>query len=236
MKLKSKFSKTIKYIIDDFFPPFIRDTRLFYRPIIKIWNNKMDMDFKVKAHKMTEYEFIQAYEALVPMRATDNTPDTIDFVIQNVIGKSVLEVGCGNGDVSYLCAKKGLKTMATDIALGNLNELKSKFDTEKFDFKTKVANVENLPFDNNSFDTSICLHTLEHVRNLNQAISELKRVTKKRIIIIVPKQRYSRYTEDYHLNFFGSPDQLELAMGIAKSSCIVKDYCLCFLWTFNILF
>ena len=126
--------------------------------------------------------------------------------------------------------------MATDIALGNLNELKSKFDTEKFDFKTKVANVENLPFDNNSFDTSICLHTLEHVRNLNQAISELKRVTKKRIIIIVPKQRYSRYTEDYHLNFFGSPDQLELAMGIAKSSCIVKDYCLCFLWTFNILF
>jgi ubiquinone/menaquinone biosynthesis C-methylase UbiE len=229
MKLKSKFSKTIKFILDDFFPPIIRDSRFFYLPIIKLWNNKMDVDFKVKAHKMTEYEFIQAYEALVPMRATDNTPDTIDFVIQNVTGKSVLEVGCGNGDVSYLCAKKGLKTMATDLAIGNLNELKSKFDTKEFDFETKVANVENLPFDDNSFDTSICLHTLEHVRNLNLAIGELKRVTKKRIIIIVPKQRYSRYTADYHLNFFGNPDQLELAMGIAKSSCIDKDFCLCFI-------
>ena len=228
MKIKSKFSKTIKFILDDFFPPIIRDSRFFYLPIIKLWNNKMDVDFKVKAHEMTKDEFIQAYEALVPMRATDNTPKTIDFVMQNVIGESVLEVGCGNGDISYLCAKKGLKTMATDLALGNLNELKSKFDTKEFDFETKVANVENLPFEDNSFDTSICLHTLEHVRNLNLAITELKRVTKKRIIIIVPKQRYSRYTADYHLNFFGSPDQLELAMGITKSSCIVKDYCLCF--------
>lgn len=228
MKLKSKFSKTIKYILDDFFPPIIRDSRFFYLPIIKLWNKKMDVDFKIKAHKMTEEEFIQAYEALVPMRATDNTPDTIDFVMQNVKGKTVLEVGCGNGDISYLCAKKGLKTMATDLALGNLKELKNKFNTEGLDFETKVANVENLPFNDNSFDTSICLHTLEHVRNLNLAITELKRVTKKRIIIIVPKQRYSRYTADYHLNFFGNPDQLELAMGITKSSCIVKDYCLCF--------
>lgn len=228
MKLKSKFSKTIKYILDDFFPPIIRDSRFFYLPIIKLWNKKMDVDFKIKAHKMTEEEFIKAYEALVPMRATDNTPDTIDFVMQNVKGKTVLEVGCGNGDISYLCAKKGLKTMATDLALGNLKELKNKFNTEGLDFETKVANVENLPFNDNSFDTSICLHTLEHVRNLNLAITELKRVTKKRIIIIVPKQRYSRYTADYHLNFFGNPDQLELAMGITKSSCIVKDYCLCF--------
>lgn len=233
MKLKSKFSKTIKYILDDFFPPVIRDSRFFYTPIIKLWNKKMDVDFKVKAHKMTEEEFIQAYEALVPMRATDNTPGTIDFVMQNIKGETILEVGCGNGDVSYLCAKKGLKIMATDLALGNLNELKNKFNTEELDFETKVANVENLPFDDNSFDTSICLHTLEHVRNLNLAITELKRVTKKRIIIIVPKQRYSRYTADYHLNFFGNPDQLELAMGIKKSSCIVKDFCLCYLGDLN---
>ena len=118
--------------------------------------------------------------------------------------------------------------MATDLALGNLNELKNKFNIEEFDFETRVANVENLPFHDNSFDTSICLHTLEHVRNLNLAITELKRVTKKRIIIIVPKQRYSRYTADYHLNFFGNPDQLELSMGIKESTCIVKDFCLCY--------
>jgi len=52
----------------------------------------MDVDFKIKAHKMTEEEFIQAYEALVPMRATDNTPDTIDFVMQNVKGILILEL------------------------------------------------------------------------------------------------------------------------------------------------
>jgi ubiquinone/menaquinone biosynthesis C-methylase UbiE len=232
MKLNSPLiTKTIKFILDEFVPPVIRDQRWFYYPIVKLWNGKMDLDFKVKAFQMSESEFTAAYENLVPMRQTDNTPSTVKFVLNQVIGKRVLEVGCGNGDVSLMCAANGFDVTATDLAIGNLKELEKRNVTIERNgntLKTQVANVEHLPFANGSFDTTICLHTLEHVRDLAKAVSELKRVTSNRIIIIVPKQRYFRFTPDYHLNFFGSKEQLMLTMGIKNSTCIERDYCLCF--------
>jgi ubiquinone/menaquinone biosynthesis C-methylase UbiE len=128
--------------------------------------------------------------------------------------------------VSYACASRGYKVTATDLAEGNLNELRKRFTSENL--TTQAANVEQLPFADREFDTTICLHTLEHVRNLAKAVSELKRVTSGRVIVIVPRQRYFRYTPDYHLNFFGDPEQLILTMNIDKSFCMVKDHCLCY--------
>jgi len=223
-----KFTKTLKFIIDEYIPPIIRDRRWFYYPIIKSWNAKMDIDFKEKVVKMGDEEFTAAYEALVPMRQTDMSPKTIDYVLGKIEGEKVLEVGCGNGDVSYLSAQKGFDVVATDLAPGNLKELHNRFNVSNMKLKTMIANVEKLPFEDNSFDTVICLHTLEHVKRLHQAISELKRVTRKRIVVIVPKQRYFRYTPDYHLNFFGSPEQLKLAMGLAEAECQEIDFCLCY--------
>ncbi len=222
----SKLTKTIGYLLDNFLPLFIRDSRLFYKPIVSLWNSKMDVDFKRKAWKMTEEEFAAAYEAIVPMRSTDMTRKSEAFVLDNLIGESVMEVGCGNGDISVMCAKKGYKVTATDLAQGNLEEVKKKFDVEKLGITLGVANVENIPYKDNEFDTLLCLHTLEHVKNLNKAVIELKRVAKKRIIVVVPKQRFFKYTADYHLNFFGEPEQLMLTMGIENAQCTIIDNCL----------
>ena len=87
---------------------------------------------------------------------------------------------------------------------------------------------EALPFRDKSFDTTICLHTLEHVRNLHAAVSELKRVSRKRLIVIVPRQKFFRYTPDYHLNFFGESEQLAYSIGVSSYQCRVIDHCLCY--------
>jgi 2-polyprenyl-3-methyl-5-hydroxy-6-metoxy-1,4-benzoquinol methylase len=232
---KSKISKNVSYILDNFLPPVIRDNRFFYGTIIKIWNSKMDIDFKRKALLMTDQEFNDAYEKLVPMRDTDNTNDTINFVLKNIVGNSILEVGCGNGDMSISIAKLNKKVMASDIAEGNIRIVKEKVASEGLSsyINTSVENIEYLSFEDKSFDTIICLHTLEHVRFLNKAIDELKRVAKKRIIIIVPKQKFSRYTADYHLNFFGEPAQLQLCVGLKNSFCVEIDNCLSYYGDLN---
>jgi ubiquinone/menaquinone biosynthesis C-methylase UbiE len=226
--IKSKLSKKISFVLDNFIPPIIRDSKLFYVPIVKIWNSKMNVDFKQQAFEMTEQEFINAYEALVPMRSTDNTETTIQFVLDNVKGKSVLEVGCGNGDISLQCAEKGYDVMATDIAVGNIELVQKKANQLGLKISVKQENVEKLSFDNQLFDTVICLHTLEHVKNLHQSINELKRVAAKRVIVIVPRQKYFRYTSDYHLNFFGDTSQLVLTMNMKPYNCVLIDGCLCF--------
>ena len=98
-----------------------------------------------------------------------------------------------------------------------------------YNIDTCAANTEELPFGHNSFDVALCLFTLEHVRSLFDATNELKRVTKRRLIVVVPKERYYRYTANYHLSFFGGPEQLILAMKIKKAQCHVIDGSLCYI-------
>ena len=74
--------------------------------------------------------------------------------------------------------------------------------------KFKQENIQTLSFEDNAFDTVICTHTLEHVQDIMGAIQELRRVTKRRLIIVVPKQRPYLYTFDLHLHFFRYPHML----------------------------
>ena len=121
-----KVTNVIRVILDECLPPIIRDQRWFFTPIIKILNRRMDVDFKRKAPFMTDEQFKDAYESLVPMRQTDMTIKIMEFVLANLLGNTVLEVGCGNGDVSIACAAKGYKVLATDLAEGNLNQTRER--------------------------------------------------------------------------------------------------------------
>ena len=75
------------------------------------------------------------------------------------------------------------------------------------------AIAERLPFRDKSFDVVTCFHTLEHTRDLPRAIAELRRVARRQLIVIVPRQRRFHYTLDLHLQFFETPEALAAAMG-----------------------
>jgi SAM-dependent methyltransferase len=64
------------------------------------------------------------------------------------------------------------------------------------------GSAEALPFGDASFDVVTCSHTLEHILNPAQAVSELKRVAKNSLFVAVPCQRYYFYTLDEHVNFY----------------------------------
>ena len=48
----------------------------------------------------------------------------------------------------------------------------------------------------------ICSHVLEHVLDINLAYQNLKKICKRRLIIVVPKERPYEYTFNGHLHFF----------------------------------
>ncbi len=221
----------IRFFLDECLPPVLRDQRWFYVPILKIWHGKRDLDFKQHVLLMTNEQFQDCYEKLLPRRrSSDMTPRTTEFVLTHLVGERILEVGCGDAEVSLACAKQGYEVLATDIAPGNFKDV---FQNRESEFSGTidydVADVEKLPFPDNSFDVTLCLHTLEHVRDLYAAIHEIKRVTRQRVIAIMPRQRYYRYTCDYHLHFFWNPEQLMLAMNLRKSSCAIIDRSLCYI-------
>lgn len=101
----------------------------------------------------------------------------------------VLDVGCGFGLHSIL-----LKESARDISrVVGIDIDKEKIEVFKKlikQFKLKncqahVADAENLPFPDNSFDCIYCNESLSHVKNIKRALSEAYRVLKNRGRIIV---------------------------------------------------
>ncbi len=127
----------------------------------------------------------------------------------------MLEVGCGHG---YLAQKLSGKYHVTAADIVIQPHLRAANPTVEF----HEANIEALPFPDHAFDTVICTHTLEHVRNLHLAVAELRRVAKK-LIIVVPRQRPYIYTFDLHLNFFPYMHSLQSMLGRPEGEILCED-------------
>ena len=101
----------------------------------------------------------------------------INFISKNINlfkKTSLLDVGCGNGFFTYhfnkLCDVVGLDFSEQMLKINpHLNLIK--------------GDAENLPFNNNSFDIVFCSNLLHHLKNPEIAINEMKRVSKKYIIL-----------------------------------------------------
>jgi SAM-dependent methyltransferase len=90
---------------------------------------------------------------------------------------TLLDVGCGNGFFSYwwdkICDTTGVDYSETMI---NLNPITKKY----------VMSAEDLKFPDSFFDIVFCNSLLYHVENINKAIDEMRRVSRKYLIISEP--------------------------------------------------
>lgn len=130
-------------------------------------------------------------------------------------GEKILDAGCGGGAYVEFLSAKGFRATGID-----------KFDkflgatAKQRQHGTYVrGDLTNLPFRDGAFDCTFCFDVLEHI-NDKLAVRELARVTKKRLIIAVPrdddavtafnltflhyqdKTHLRNYTEDYLKNLF----------------------------------
>ncbi len=100
-------------------------------------------------------------------------------VIPNISGTKILEVSFGSG---YLMTKYGAgnKYEITGIDYNEkmIELTKKKMAIKKISAKIMQANVEELPFPDNSFDTVINTMAFTGYPNGDKAMSELKRVLK----------------------------------------------------------
>ncbi|MBI4412182.1 MAG: class I SAM-dependent methyltransferase [Deltaproteobacteria bacterium] len=95
-------------------------------------------------------------------------------------GASILEAGCGNGRVArYLSGKlKAKNYTAIDIDPKMIAQAESL--TEKNSrLIFQVADLCDLPFDNNCFDAVIVLDVLHHLVDWKRGVREVNRVLKK---------------------------------------------------------
>jgi methionine biosynthesis protein MetW len=100
--------------------------------------------------------------------------------IENLIPAncSIIDLGCGNGSLmKILVNEKNVKAMGVEISESAINICRKKNLNV---IRTRID--ERLPFDENSFDYSICNVTIQMVTYPEVLLGEMKRISKYQII------------------------------------------------------
>jgi len=96
----------------------------------------------------------------------------------------VLEVGCGNGNLWYANRDRippALRLMLTDFSEGMVDEARGRLG----DLATyRVADVQELPFADESFDLVVANHMLFHVPDRRRALGEIARLLRPDGVLI----------------------------------------------------
>lgn len=92
----------------------------------------------------------------------------------------ILELGCGNGELWTYANEDDLtdKTIyLTDISSGMVEDVQKRMQkTAKGDFLYQITDCQSIPFEKNLFQVVIANHVLFYAKNMNQALSEIRRV------------------------------------------------------------
>jgi SAM-dependent methyltransferase len=190
----------IRFVIEDLLPPILRDSPLFLWLAKRVWGEHIShlARFRERAPFLTPAEYAELYRNHPRVHAgTDNSVACIRRINSMILGASVCDVGCGTGALlthirdghPELKRLVGVDFVVDDAAgIGGIEYV--------------AAKIEDLPFADGEFDTVVCTHVIEHVLEYRQAIAELRRIARRRLIIVVPREREYRYTFNPHFNFF----------------------------------
>lgn len=101
--------------------------------------------------------------------------------------KKLLEVGCGLGTDLLQFARRGAIVTGVDLTPRGIELVRKRFAMEGLSVDARVADAEQLPFDDETFDAVYSFGVLHHTPNTAKAVNEVHRVLKPggRIIIML---------------------------------------------------
>ena len=143
----------------------------------------METEWKKAYERRAANEGIEDYKA---MCWSKDGHDELIAVTKDILSsisnvKTALDVGCGTGDYCNILAEKGIRTTGMDYSPKMLERARKK------DKDNNITYIEgdayNLPFGDKSFDLVISIGVIQCLKDYRKAISELKRVAKKTIIL-----------------------------------------------------
>ena len=191
------------------------------RTLLRKYGTWFDVDWRKNYRSLSDAEWKRAYDEAWKHRNNDCVEETDANMILASLGQkgAVLEVGAGIGTLAIRLAQEGFEVTAVDVSSEALRRAQENASAQKVSIEWKEGFAESLPFKDKSFDYVTCCHTLEHVKDLSKAVSELKRVARKKVVILTPKQKFRLYAENYHTQFFDRPEKLTDAFGLKKFDC-----------------
>ncbi|MFH1328020.1 MAG: class I SAM-dependent methyltransferase [Candidatus Bathyarchaeota archaeon] len=122
----------------------------------------------------------------------------MENILSNLHGKTILDLGCGDGWISQaIHEKQRFDVLSVDLSKQALEKCKRR------DWQSNLtltqSSADFLPFKNDLFDTIICLETVMYVPHLELAIDEISRVLKKGGFLLISVPNYLTHGIVYDL-------------------------------------
>jgi 2-polyprenyl-3-methyl-5-hydroxy-6-metoxy-1,4-benzoquinol methylase len=96
-------------------------------------------------------------------------------------GKNLLDVGCGNGEISEAFSSMGLNVTAVEYSLSRV----MKMATNGLSFRLVAGDGHCLPLASNCFDFVVLADVLEHVSDPGQVMREVARVVRPGALVFI---------------------------------------------------
>jgi SAM-dependent methyltransferase len=147
--------------------------------------------------------------------------------ISHALGRRVLEVGSGTGNITrFLCAG-GREVTATDVVPSYRNELERLFGAspnvrvEKFDLTARAPAA----FIADPFDSVVCLNVLEHIEDDLFALAQMRAslAPAGKLALLVPAHRFLYGAFDRAVGHFRRYEKRELAGKLKEAGFAVRE-------------
>ncbi len=122
--------------------------------------------------------------------------------------RRVLDAGCGEGYGTDLLASAG----AASVVGVDVDEPTIEHARERYGRDFQVADIAELPFEDDSFDLVVCFETIEHVADAPRVVAELRRVLVEDGVLLISTPNPAEYVveNEFHVREFTFGEFAEL--------------------------
>ncbi len=142
----------------------------------KWWTNNLGNNTYMHLGKQFSCPSVESFETWM---GDKDSPDRI--IVGQLLGefRSILDAGCGACPEYYR-----IKEIAKDVRYTgvDITEKLVEYNVSR-GINCHLGSLEDLPFDDNSFDVVISRHVVEHMRDIELPLREMIRVAQSRIVI-----------------------------------------------------
>jgi 2-polyprenyl-3-methyl-5-hydroxy-6-metoxy-1,4-benzoquinol methylase len=164
----------------------------------------------------------------------------LDRLFERAAPQSVLDVGCGEGVLTYRWAQRLGDAPVVGLDLDD-PKLRAAWETRRRDnLRFQTMPPDRLPCGDDEFDLVTAIEVLEHVPDPRQTVAEMARVSRRHLLVSVPREPLWRalnmargaYIRDLgntpgHVNHFSKRGFAALLAGHGE----IVELCSPFPWT-----
>lgn len=135
-----------------------------------------------------------------------------------VPGGKVLDIGGNDGFAASKAREQG-----HDVEVLDLSPTRTAYARYKLGVPAYCDKAESMPFAEDAYDWGFCSHTLEHVEDLEKALSEIRRVCKQGCFYVIPLQTEKEFVADLAHHQFHTKDEWLRLTGSDEIACDGKE-------------